>query len=252
MMRRSRMMRRLATAPDAGVTVTELLVAMGLMGVASAVFMTGVTAMSNGVVTQANLSDATDGNRVATQFFDRHEAFFTNAAGTAVSEQLGLRDADAIENPGIVAKTDGNGSEDYVEWHTTSSSVLSSCVQVRYDSETNLLQWRKATLDTSAGGSTVNRTAWSTLATNVVNALTVVNGVPANPVFTLTAPSSTAQAAQQLTLVIASKRGTANAGTQTTSVTFTADNSVGRAAPATNVCTATSGSPAFSLTRDPA
>jgi type II secretory pathway pseudopilin PulG len=215
---------------DGGFSLPELIVGMGMMTVTATVFMSAVTSMSVDVRKQASLADALTGNRIAYQLLDKQ-----------------VRYADEIEAPtdGVgtdaapIAKNDGKGYYEYVEWHTTLNSTTSTCTQWRLDSELDRLQWRLATLNTTLASSTTPG-SWNTVATGAVNniAPSLVGTAGFQPAFTIPTKTSD-QTLQQISFLFVTQHGgAASLGNSTSRFVFTATNSALTlgATPATNQC----------------
>jgi len=174
---------------------------LGLLGVA-------VTSMFQSVRKQQAIADASDVNRLVVERLDKQ-----------------VRYANAITAPGAGTTT---GST-YVEWRTGILNVASAqpqtCSQWRFLSVTKQLQSRQWT--EGSYSSTVS--SW----VNQENGVSVLPGVA---IFTLAPTVSAATLPQQqLTIAYQTTVGVQQKATRATQVTFTAQNTVGSAAP-TSVC----------------
>lgn len=107
---------------DAGYTLIEIIVAMGIFSIFLAMFIAGVIAVSR-ATTQASTDAQT-----------------SSAIGVAVQRiERSVRYADAINHPGTAS------GFSYVEWHTdstTSSTGIDTCTQLRYSPDDGTLAIR--------------------------------------------------------------------------------------------------------------
>lgn len=137
---------------DAGVTIVELLVAMGIFSVVIAVFMGAVVTMSNSTVRSQVVSDTASQLRTVFQRLDKE-----------------VRYASDINTPGTV-----NGRI-YVEYLVPASTATGAplCVQWRYVTATRELQRR-----TASPGVPSSATGWATMVTDLRNDLSVPGQQP--------------------------------------------------------------------------
>ncbi len=134
---------RVRESRDSGMTLTELLVAMGIFMAVLAVFMGAVVSMSQTTVRAQVTSDTTSQIRTTFQRFDKE-----------------IRYASEINFPGV------SGGDYYVEYLVPVSTGNSQplCVQWRIDTSERELQRRTWHPDTPEAA-----TAWATTITNVRN-----------------------------------------------------------------------------------
>ncbi len=128
---------------DGGMTLIELLVAMGLFTILIGVFMSGVAAMTSVTVRIQAAADSSDEVRRAYQRLDKQ-----------------LRYADAVNRPGVVA------GKQYIEFRSPAPDAASSpvCTQYRLNGSADTLEYR--TWDDAAGATA---TSWAVVASNVMN-----------------------------------------------------------------------------------
>ena len=151
-----RMWRRRAqpdVRPDAGMTLVELIVAMGIFTIVIAVFMSGIVVMTRDTARAQAVADSGDGVRLAFQRFDKE-----------------VRYAAAINRPGF-----GSDGAYYVEYLTTAVEVGTPpiCTQWRVVPGAKVLQ-RRSWNNTSPA----NATRWLTVTDNVRNDLSVTSQLP--------------------------------------------------------------------------
>lgn len=135
---------RLHGSRDAGMTLVELMVAMGLFTVLLGVFMSGVSVMTDATVRTQAAADSSDEVRRAYQRLDKQ-----------------LRYASAVNRPGIA------GGNQYIEFQTTAVAEGNEpmCSQWRLNASADTLEFRTwPDRDTS-----VTASGWSTVASRVVN-----------------------------------------------------------------------------------
>lgn len=138
---RERLRRR--TDPDGGISIIELIVAMGIFSTVVAVFMAGMVVMTRNTVRSQAVSDSGDALRVAFQRLDKQ-----------------VRYAEEVNFEGV-----GASGSSYVEFRTSATvaaSGVTTCTQWRWDPSTEVLQYR--TWAESAG----TLPAFTTIAKNVV------------------------------------------------------------------------------------
>lgn len=193
---------RLQRSRDAGYTLVELLVAMGIFTVVLSVVMAGVMVMTVDLRKTSNQTDASDQVRNAVLRMDKQ-----------------VRYADSIVPPKRI------GSDWYVAFETTVSGQ-NNCQGYRLRGATDLLQYRK--VDNNTG----TDSGWHTVATNVVNDPTVSAQQP----FTLTAANGTTMLRQLLDVHLWASKGSSSKGTAETDVAFVARNSDSNSDP--TVCSA--------------
>ena len=156
---------------DKGMSLIELLVAMGIFTFVIAIFMSGVVAMTRNTSQAQAVSDATTAARKALDQFDRQ-----------------VRDSTAINRPGA-----GVTGAYYVEYLVPSLAAVGTpvCHQWRYDPIARTLDTRSW-----ADSATPTPSGWSTVATDVRNDLST----PDPPfVFTM---AGTPSVRQQLTVTL--------------------------------------------------
>lgn len=178
---------------DAGVTLVETLVAMGIFSVVMSIFMAAVISMVGSTGRVNNTADASDGVRAAFLRLDRQ-----------------VRYADALNQP--VLSASGNW---YVEFRTSqrANGQPTLCTQWRYDPAARVLQYR-----TWNDGSTPTST-FRTVTTRV------------RPVAAGASPFTVQKASadylnQKLTVVVASGAGAGpSAGRASMQTSFVARNS---------------------------
>lgn len=154
---------------EAGMTVTELIVAMGIFTVIVAVFMAGVVVMTRNTARAQAVADA-------------------GAAALKVFQRL---DKEVRYSSGINAAGPGSTTGTvYVEYLVTAveAGTTPKCTQWRYSATSRKLELRTWPNVTGA-----SPTAWRTMATNVRNDLSVASQTPF--VFT---PADTVNGKQQL------------------------------------------------------
>lgn len=130
--------------PDAGMTLVELIVSIGIFTIVVSVFMAGVVIMTNNTVRSDVTAQSGDSVRLVFQRLDRK-----------------VRYAEAINLPGA-----GAGGARYVEFRTSarsSGSGVATCTQWRWDPTTRLVQQR--TWNDVSGAVAPG---WSTLVTDVL------------------------------------------------------------------------------------
>ncbi len=132
---------------DAGLTLTELLVSMGIFTIVLAVFMSGLLVMTRSTVRAQDVTDAGDAVRKAFQTMDKQ-----------------IRYASSINRPGT-----GAGGAHYVEFITTDlpDGQDPLCTQWRFDPDARTLDfrtWRDVPHPVRSG--------WRVVATDVRNDLT--------------------------------------------------------------------------------
>ncbi len=174
---------------DAGFTLVELLVAMGLFAVLLTVMMGAIGAMTTDLRKTNGVSEAADQARRA---FDR------------LDKQV--RYADAISTPGKV------GSDWYVEFLTTDTQGQHVCRQWRVEASTDRLQQRSWTPGTTPSSTP----SWATVAVGVVNDPVALPPFVAEP--------TAADSDQQLSIDLLVERGARPAGRAETKTTFSARN----------------------------
>lgn len=182
---------RLDRSRDAGYTLVELLVAMGIFTIVLAIVMGGIMVMTVDLRKTSNQTDASDQVRNAVLRMERQ-----------------VRYADSIVPPKL------SGSDWYVAFETKASGQ-NLCQGYRLLGATDLLQYRK--VDNSAG----TDSGWQTVATNVVNDPT---NSAQNP-FTRTAANSTTMMSQSLEVHLWATKGTSSTGRAETDIIFVARNS---------------------------
>lgn len=177
---------------DAGMTLVELLVAMGIFVTVIAVFMGGIVMMTKTTARSAAVSDATSIARNVLNRFDKQVRYSTS-----------------INRPGV-----GSDGSVYVEYLIPSQTDGGTpvCVQWRFNPALHKIDMRSWTNTTST---TPVPSDWVNLATNVRNAAT-------DPPFVFT-PASTTQLHQQL--VVSLDIGTGTAPGAKVASTYVARNS---------------------------
>jgi len=108
---------------DEGISLIELIVALGIFSTVVAIFMAGVVVMTRNTVRSQVVSDSGDALRVTFQRLDKQ-----------------VRYADAINFEGA-----GAGGAQYVEFRTPATvapSGVTTCTQWRWDPATKVLQYR--------------------------------------------------------------------------------------------------------------
>jgi prepilin-type N-terminal cleavage/methylation domain-containing protein len=164
-----------------GMTLVELIVAMGILTIMLTVSMAAITTMTNDAVRAKSVTDATDQLRVTFQQMDKE-----------------IRYASAINAPA------STGTGYYVEYlvEANAASGAEQCVQWRYVTASGELQRRTAT----PGGTP---SEWRTTVTKLRNDLTVAAQRP----FKLTKAGTTADGKvytkQQLAVYLDTGMGTA-------------------------------------------
>ena len=144
------MARRPADRPadkDAGLTLVELLAAMGIFTIVIVVFMGGLITMTRSTVRAQDVTDAGDAVRMAFQTMDKQ-----------------IRYASAVNRPGV-----GPSGSHYVEFIATSlpDGQDPLCTQWRFDPTARTLAYR-----TWRDIPTGTPTAWRVIANDVRNDLT--------------------------------------------------------------------------------
>ncbi len=176
---------------DEGMTLIELIVAMGIFAVLLSVLASGVVGLSRSFMES------------------RVDAQTSKALGVAAQRvERSVRYADAINYPGVVA------TKAYVEWRTDAVSApsgVTTCTQLRYDASAGTVAIRQW-----ASSASPSTGAWSVILSNVTGTATV-----AYPFVTVAAGRGVLY--QGLSLSLATGLA-ADTGT-TTSVTYYAKNS---------------------------
>jgi prepilin-type N-terminal cleavage/methylation domain-containing protein len=177
---------RPAGRDDSGVTLIEMMVSMGLMGVFMAIFTTGMIGMFTSANKNESINDAQAQLNIAFLNLDRE-----------------VRYASTISTPGQVA------GAWYVELLITNSGTA-RCTEIRLDPATAKLERRSWVQGSPASSGD----AWRPLASRVTSTAPFTL-IPADPEVNF----------QRLRLRLLSTAGGANSGTTTeTDVTFTALN----------------------------
>ncbi|WP_152650660.1 PulJ/GspJ family protein [Demequina aurantiaca] len=137
---------------DSGVSVVELIVAMGIFTMVLVVSLAATVSMSNQAVSAQVVGDTASQLRKTFQSMDKE-----------------LRYADAINAPGT------SGGNIYVEYQVPATAIHGEelCVQWRYVTASNELQRRTWTPGTDA-----DLTGWSTFVTDLQNDLTKADEQP--------------------------------------------------------------------------
>ncbi len=135
--------RDLRSDSDGGMTLIELLVAMGLFTILLGVFMSGIAAMTSVTVRSQAAADSSDEVRRAYQRLDKQ-----------------LRYASAVNRPGVV-----NGRQ-YIEFRNPSDDVSASptCTQYRLNGAADTLEFRTWLDEAGASAS-----SWTVVASRVKN-----------------------------------------------------------------------------------
>ncbi|GCD21440.1 type II secretion system protein J [Cellulomonas algicola] len=195
---RERLRRSQDQGRDTGMTLVELIVAMGIFTIVIAVFMGAMVTMSKNTARAAATSRAGDELRVAFQRLDKQ-----------------VRYADAINFPGA-----GSGGKQYVEFRipaVAAPSGVVTCVQWRWDPTARTLAMR-----TWPQGGTVP--AFVPMVRSALQSVDRTTSPPTPiPVFVMT-PANSEHPRQALDVAI-SVNVNANAKVQSTSSSFIARNS---------------------------
>jgi prepilin-type N-terminal cleavage/methylation domain-containing protein len=152
--------RRLRGRPDAGYSLVELIVAMGIMSVVLAIVASAVVMMTRNVVTTTNLSSSTDDIRAAFSRLDRQVRY-----ATGINSPTRVGNTWRVEFEGL----DGDGA--------------STCRQWRLVTDTDTLQQRSW----SAASPPSSAPAWISVAGGISNnptsqpPFTFVAATDANP-----------------------------------------------------------------------
>lgn len=167
---------------EAGVSLMELVVAMGIFTIVIAVFMGGLLTMTRGAVRAQDVTDSGDALRKTFQTMDKQ-----------------IRYASSINFPGV-----GASGSHYVEFLTTAVPDGGDplCTQWRFDPTARTLEfrtWRDVPASTRSG--------WHNIASDVRNELSGAGAVP--PFVLLPAGSSTTR--QRLDVNVDIGRGAAGA-----------------------------------------
>lgn len=198
MMKNKKLTRRLRKGDEAGMTLVELLVAMGVLTVLMAVSLAAIVSMSRSTVRIQAVSDSTDELRILFQRLDKE-----------------VRYASTINAPVQ------SGDDYYVEYlvEATAGDGASQCIQWRYVPAEKVIQRREWPLNTA------ETTQWVSVVSDVRNDLSIAEERP----FTLI-PIETVDgrvySRQQLEIFVDSGLGEAGSseGGQL-DVSFTAQNS---------------------------
>ncbi len=139
--------RSMQRGTDPGMTLVELLVAMGIFVVVIAIFMSGIVIMTKDTARSVGVSDSTSTARKLLDRFDKQVRYSTSI------------------NPPGMGPTDGMF---YVEYIVPSQTAGATpvCVQWRYNPSLGTMQVR-----TWINTSPPMPSSWDTIATNVRNAL---------------------------------------------------------------------------------
>lgn len=175
-------MRRDEAPGDEGLTLIELLVAMGIFTVVLAVFMSGVVAMTSSTVRAQDVTDSGDSLRRAFQTLDKQ-----------------IRYASSINSAGT-----GASGAHYVEFLTTAvpAGEAPVCTQWRFSPSARELAYR-----TWRDSPSASRTDWRVVSHDVRNA---TSGADARPPFRLDFARD-ARVRQQLVVSLDVGRGEAGA-----------------------------------------
>ncbi len=177
---------------DAGVTLVEMVVAMGIMMIFLAIFTGAMVMMSKSETKARSVSDTSTQLNVAFLWLDRN-----------------VRYASALTAPGT---TSGNF---YLELSNTGSGSQ-VCTQVRLNAATHKLERRSWTV-TGTSPSYANLSGWLLIASNITNT--------ASP-FSVASRATGSEVHQQLGVSLTSTGGPGNAlTTSQSSFTLTAVNS---------------------------
>ncbi len=170
--------RRKRHESDAGFSLVELIVAMGIFSVLLAVFGAAVVTMTKDTVAVQDDVNATAELQRAMNAFDRQ-----------------LRYSSGVNRPVLVG-----GQTWYLEYliDATAPGVQPTCTQWRVSGTTDLLETRTWVNDTS--GATVTPTAWTTVASRITN------DPATQPPFVLL-PADATYTKQRLTVWLLSGRG---------------------------------------------
>lgn len=189
-----------ASRPDAGVTLVELLTAMGIFSVVLAVFLAGLVTMAQSTARSQDVVDAGDAVRKAFQTMDKQ-----------------IRYASSVNHPGS-----GVSGLHYVEFvrPAPTAGQQAICTQWRYDPVARVLQARSW-----ADQPTSPVSGWSTIVTDMRNDLT---GVAPDVPFRLAPAAVGGAVRQQLAVSVDVGDGPAGAGAERgadTTAVFVARNS---------------------------
>jgi prepilin-type N-terminal cleavage/methylation domain-containing protein len=206
--------RRVRRTDDAGYTLTELLVSMGIFAVLLALVAASTTTMFGSLRKQTGQTDNLDNSRKVIQLLDKQ-----------------VRYASAVNTPGT--GTDGSL---YVEWQSGNTGQLQTCYQWRWVPSTKLLQYRTYSFLSATPDTITTQQTW----------VTEGNGISqsgSTPVFSITyavvspppSPSPVVASHELLTVTFVSTHGNPAKST-TSNVSLTAANSATSSAPTTAVC----------------
>lgn len=140
-----RRLRGAADTVDAGFTLIELIVAMGIFLVFVAIFLSAVVNLTRGTTRSSNVAQSTSSLLVVFQNIDRQ-----------------VRYADAINRPG-----NGTGGNRYIEFRVPAVSTtdrVTRCYQWRYNATTGVISSRSWA---DVAGSA--KTSWSTKIESVIS-----------------------------------------------------------------------------------
>ena len=179
-------------AREAGFTLVELTVALGLFAAFLALFATAAVGFAGAT------ADA------------RADASSSSSIGVAAQRvQRSIRYADSVNYPGLV------GTTVYTEWHTTAQSSptgVATCTQLRYNSATGVIAMR-----TWADTASAATGPWATILSGVTGAATTSTPFAVSPA------AGGVSNYQGLTLTL--NVGVTSSGSTSSTVTFYARNS---------------------------
>ena len=191
-------------ADDAGFTLLELIVAIGLFSVFVAIFITSVTGLAAAVTKTKVTSESASTNQVVIGMLSRQVPY-----------------AEAINRPGPGLADPTMRYIEFQQPRSATADLLRACIQWRYVPDEQILQSRTWSL--TAGGSAINTTGWATRATDVIDL-----GALTTPFAMLPADPGAGLFRQQLVVTLAS-------GVSGTEVTSTATRLVARNSSASSV-----------------
>jgi len=178
---------------DAGFTLVEYSVSMGIFAVVIGITVSGVTFMARDTVKTTNLSTATDQTRQAFTRLDRQ-----------------VRYADSINRPGLNTA----GKIWYVEFEGPDGDGVDTCSQWRLDTTTRNLQYRQW-----LPAATTLPTGWITVATPIANDTTAAQAPFGFIMATTTVPK------QGLNLELKARKASNSTSTVTVKTSLSARNS---------------------------
>jgi prepilin-type N-terminal cleavage/methylation domain-containing protein len=199
---------------DAGFTLIELMVSIGLMAIISTAFIAATNSVYHGIHKEQGIVDANDGNHRALTVLDKQ-----------------VRYASGINTP--VLASDGDFYVEYLWTKTSTTTVdVATCSQWRLDPVNDLLQWRSWT----SGTTPTTRPVFVTVDTGVTNDPVANPPFVLAPLVQVNPPAGVTPVILQFQELRVTLVGQRDQGNVTNTSTLTALNSTSSSALATPVC----------------